>query len=122
MTQRLDTERAALLTTLARDSLALSRVKRAAITALLAIRRTAVPLASLEEPLTAIVGALEQASADASGLIHELNALAWRIERDEATGHELAHILARPHYLHRGDYLLWPRSSRAPVPGPGTNQ
>lgn len=122
MTHRLDKERAAVLRTLARYMVAQSWVNRAAVTALPDARGIAMPLASLEVPPTSIVGALKQASASTSKRIHEPNAPMPRTERSEATEYEFTHIVAFPRYRYRSDYVLRPRSSHAPVPGPKTDQ
>lgn len=106
MTNTIDTECMILVATLQRDMEALKKMRKAAADALLAVYRTAVPLRRQEELLEAMLEGLNQAILKSRELTNALGELARRVEQDEVTGHELAEILARKHYLNRRDYMF----------------
>lgn len=85
----------------------LKKVGEAVADAMLAVYRTAVPLAKQEESLEAMLEGLNQAMGKSLELTKALLRLARRVEKDEISGHELAEILARKHYLDRRGYASW---------------
>lgn len=107
MTDTIDTECMILVATLKRDVESLKKVSEAAADALLAVYRTAVPLAKHEESLEAMLEGLNQAVDKSLALSKALRSLSRRVEKDEISGHELAEILARKHYLDRRGYTSW---------------
>lgn len=106
MTNTIDTECMILVATLKRDMEALKKMRKAAADALLAVYRTAVPLRRQEESLEAMLEGLNQAILKSRELTNALGDLARRVEQDEITGHEMAEILARKHYLNRQGYMF----------------
>lgn len=107
MTDTIDTERMILIAMLKRDVESLKKVSEAAADAMLAVYRTAVPLAKYEESLEAMLEGLNQAMDKSLELTKALSSLSRRVEKDEISGHELAEILARKHYLDRRGYTSW---------------
>jgi len=107
MTDTIDTECMILVAMLKRDVESLKKVSEAAADAMLAVYRTAVPLAKHEESLEAMLEGLNQALDKSLELTRALLRLARRVEKDEISGHELAEILARKHYLNRRGYASW---------------
>lgn len=112
-----DTERTALVETMTQDADALHQAGLAVADAMLAIHRTAVPLASQDSALAALLEALDAASGRAHELVCAIRSLAQRMDRNEVTKHEIAHIMARPYYLYRVGYALWTPATLALVPG-----
>lgn len=121
MTDTIDTECMILVATLKRDVESLKKVSEAAADALLAVYRTAVPLAKHEELLEAMLEGLDQAVDKSLKLTKALRSLSRRMENDEISGHELAEILARKHYLDRRGYTSWTFAPLVPErdPAPG---
>lgn len=121
MTDTIDTECMILVATLKRDVESLKKVSEAAADALLAVYRTAVPLAKHEESLEAMLEGLNQAVDKSLKLTKALRSLSRRMEKDEISGHELAEILARRHYLDRRGYTSWTFAPLVPErdPAPG---
>ena len=122
MTDTIDTECMILVATLKRDVESLKKVSDAAADAMLAVYRTAVPLAKHEESLEAMLEGLDQALDKSLELTKALRSLSCRMENDEISGHELAEILARKHYLDRRGYTSWTFApplvpERDPAPG-----
>ncbi len=107
MTGTIDTECMILIAMLKRDAESLKKVSEAAADAVLAVYRTAVPLAKCEESLEAMLEGLNQAMDKSLELTKALRSLSRRVEKDEISGHELAEILARKHYLDRRGYTSW---------------
>jgi hypothetical protein len=107
MTGTIDTECMILIAMLKRDAESLKKVSEAAADAVLAVYRTAVPLAKYEESLEAMLEGLNQAMDKSLELTKALRSLSRRVEKDEISGHELAEILARKHYLDRRGYTSW---------------
>jgi len=121
MTDTIDTECMILVATLKRDVESLKKVSEAAADAMLAVYRTAVPLAKHEESLEAMLEGLNQALDKSLELTKALRSLSRRVEKDEISGHELAEILARKHYLDRRGYTSWTFAPLVPErdPAPG---
>lgn len=121
MTDMTDTERMVLVTTLRCDVESLREVGEAVTDAMVAVYRTAVPLAKQEEALDGMLEGLNQAMVKSLELARALHRLARRVEKDEISGHELADILARKHYLDRRGYTSWtsalPVAKSDPAPG-----
>lgn len=107
MTDTNDTERMVLIATLMRDADSFEMVGRAAADALFTVCHAAVPLIGQDAAMEAMLKAFNQAMANSTQLAEALRRLARRVERDEMSGHEMAEILARPHYLDRRGYASW---------------
>ena len=107
MTDMTDTERMVLIATLKRDADSFETVGRAVADALFTVRHAAVPLTGQDSAMEAMLEGLNQAMVNSAQLTEALRRLARRVERDEMSGHEIAEILARPHYLDRRGYASW---------------
>lgn len=120
MTDTIDTECMILVAMLKRDVESLKKVSEAAADAMLAVYRTAVPLAKHEESLEAMLEGLNQALDKSLELTKALRSLSRRVEKEEISGHELAEILARKHYLDRRGYTSWTFAPLVPERDPAT--
>ena len=84
MTDTIDTECMILVAMLKRDVESLKKVREAAADAMLAVYRTAVPLAKHEESLEAMLEGLNQALDKSLELTKALRSLSRRMEKDAA--------------------------------------